>query len=443
MNSDNFPYIRKLMIALTASGVLNILLISLFFYWMIKDTPPSPYFEQKPALKEEQQAPLASERGNAELIHYYRSLSFDQLVAQLNHHRLIENGYSQRDVALACLVTFHHFDLERALVGFTQPEQKRSIVYGQLKNGLPAMITVYPGLSDEQFQAVIHFANTEKWPLTSKGLFWQLKKMKNLPDSSLEDAFSITPEFLSVELLFNRAESSVSKAEIQSMLLEGTWLMLSQFAEQQKLVQDLSPARRQRFLLEYIDYKSPAAAHLMLKLDGEFALKKLDDRHVITLLGLLKDKNPQNEKFALDLLSSPRSDGVWKTAAAKLYQYAGETAPEKNLHHLAIKRFIPGQMQENTLSMEKSLVTPPMPAKAPVKRNSTEKMPVTQLNKPTATIKKEERRYKEDRLYIVQEGDSLWKISRKFNVDMDILRNHNKLKSDALKPGTPIRIPYG
>jgi len=26
---------------------------------------------------------------------------------------------------------------------------------------------------------------------------------------------------------------------------------------------------------------------------------------------------------------------------------------------------------------------------------------------------------------------------------MDILRNHNKLKSDALKPGTPIRIPYG
>lgn len=48
---------------------------------------------------------------------------------------------------------------------------------------------------------------------------------------------------------------------------------------------------------------------------------------------------------------------------------------------------------------------------------------------------------RKDRLYIVQEGDSLWKIARRFNVDVEHLRAHNKLKSDALKPGTPIRIP--
>ena len=48
---------------------------------------------------------------------------------------------------------------------------------------------------------------------------------------------------------------------------------------------------------------------------------------------------------------------------------------------------------------------------------------------------------KKDRLYIVQDGDTLWKISRRFNVDIAILRDHNKLRNDALKPGTPIRIP--
>ena len=48
---------------------------------------------------------------------------------------------------------------------------------------------------------------------------------------------------------------------------------------------------------------------------------------------------------------------------------------------------------------------------------------------------------KKDRLYIVQEGDNLWKISRRFKVDVNVLRGHNKLKSDALKPGTTLKIP--
>lgn len=425
MNSDNIQlkYIRRLIIALSASGILNILLLSSFFYWLVKDTPPSPYFEQKPALKKEQQAPLASASGNAELIHYFRSLSFDQLVAKLSNNQLIENGYAQRDIALACLVAFHYFDLSRALVGQAQPEQQRSIIYGRLKSGQPASITVYPGLSEQQFHAVVDFIGTERWPLTSKGLFWQFKKLGDDADPSLGDAFSMTPEFLAVEMLFNRADVSVSKADLQKMLLKGTWAMLSNFAEQQKLVQDLSPAKRQSFLLEYIDRKSTAAAYLMLKVDGEFALKKLDDRHVMDLLRLMDEKTPESEKYALDLLISPRGDAVWKMAGAKLYQYAGETIPDKNLHHMAMARFIPG----------KAMIEMPVNKSTPPKIVAK---PIVSKPKPQPT-----QRVKKDRLYIVQEGDSLWKISRRFNVDIDKLRAHNKLKNDALKPGTSLKIP--
>lgn len=438
MNSDNtqLKYIRKLIIALSISGTLNIILMTFFFYFSVKDTPPSPYFEQKPALKQQQQAPLATQSGNAELIHYFRSLTFDQLVAKLSKNQLIENGYGQRDIALACLVAFHHFDLPRAFVGHPQPDQQRSIVYGRLKSGKPASIIVYPGLSDQQFQAIINFANTERWPLTSKGLFWQLKKLRKEADSSLVDAFSMTPEFLSVEMLFNRAEIHVDKTELQKMLLEGTWSMLSDFAEKQKLVQDLSPARRQHFLLQYIDHRSKSAAYLMLKVDREFALKKLDDPHVLDLLRLLNNKTLESEKYALDLLTSPRSDAVWKTAAGKLYQYAGEVIPEKNLHHTAMLRFVPSRSvieitneKENAQKIPAKLISPtPNPSKKSVKNEITSKPP------PPSPIKK-------DRLYIVQDGDSLWKISRRFNVDIDVLRHHNRLKNDALKPGTPLRIP--
>jgi len=47
----------------------------------------------------------------------------------------------------------------------------------------------------------------------------------------------------------------------------------------------------------------------------------------------------------------------------------------------------------------------------------------------------------EERSYIVQQGDSLWKISRKFDVKIETLRSLNSLESDNLKPGTKLTLP--
>ncbi len=47
----------------------------------------------------------------------------------------------------------------------------------------------------------------------------------------------------------------------------------------------------------------------------------------------------------------------------------------------------------------------------------------------------------EDFLYVVQEGDSLWKISRKHNVKVDQLKECNQLKTDSLRPGKILKIP--
>lgn len=43
-------------------------------------------------------------------------------------------------------------------------------------------------------------------------------------------------------------------------------------------------------------------------------------------------------------------------------------------------------------------------------------------------------------VYIVQEGDNLWKISRKFRIDMEKIKKQNRLESDTLKPGTSLRL---
>jgi hypothetical protein len=417
-NDFYLPRIRRLTLALFFSGAANILFAALMFYWAIRDRPPTPYCELKPAETIEQQAPLAIDRTNADLIRSFRSFPMEQLVARLTNTQLVENGYTQRDLALGSLVAFHHFDLSRALLGLSQPEQQRAIVYGKKTNGISLEIVVYPDLSEEQYQSIIHYAHTERWPITSKGLYALLRKQSGKFDPSLADAFFLTPEFLSVEMLFNRAEISVDKMELLKMLCEGDWQMLAAFSKQQRQTQDLSPARRQRLLLDYIEHKSKTAAYLLLKTDGSFVVKRLDDHHILAILKNLIEKTPQAEQFALSLLTSPRSDAVWQLAARRLYDYAGEDPPEKFAHPAAMARFFTGKTSGKQVA-DKKMIT------AVVAKNA----------KPVESV------LKAGRIYIVQEGDSLWKIARKNQIDIEALKQYNKLESDFLKPGTPLKIP--
>lgn len=452
---ENRNAIKHLTTGLIISGSLNIILVASFFYWMVKERPPTPYFELKPASQQEQYAPLAMSHSNSDLITHFKSLSMEQLIGKLTNKQLVENGYTQRDLALGALISFHYFDMSRALLGMPQPEQQRSMAYGIRPDGKPAEIVVYPGLTDQQYDAILNFAKTEKWPLTSKGLFVKVRKDKQDAEASLLDAFFLTPEFLAVETLFNRAEVPVEKLELLGVIRQGNWPMLSKFYEQQRLTQDLSPARRQAFLLEYMEKDSKAAAYLMLKTDGAYAVRKLDDNHILLMLDLLPNKTLHAEQFSLALLTSPRSDAVWRRAANRLYEYHGEPIPEKFQHHAALARFMPNAVQHLVKPAEEVAVvpvkTPPAPTPAPVPATVRAAPP---KNKPAAVAQVQPPRRvhitlpakqpvpaKQERMHIVQDGENLWKISRRYNVDVEKIRAYNKLEGNKLKPGTTLRIP--
>lgn len=442
--------LRKIILWLFISGILNISLGVLFFYYVIKDRPPTPYFELRPATKESQEKPLAIDQGNQDVIRYFQKMPKEWLVARLSNDQQVENGYTQRDLALASLVAFHYFDLDRALAGLPQVQQKRKIVYGKYKDGNPAELIVFPGLSDKHFEAASHFATTERWPLTSKGLFLTLQK--GSPSQSLYETFYMTPEFQSVEVLFNRAETKVERSEIASMLMEGSWSSLNSFYEQQKASQDLSLARRQRFLLDYTLKRSKTAAYLLLKLDPELASKKLDNTQVLAILQLLDEKKPEAEQFALSVLTGPRSDDVWKAAAIRLYSYANEPFPEKYSYNDAINRFAPKTKKgSNVENVQVSAAVPPpvpkpsSPPPVAVSKPRTNQPPQPTKNKAIAEaplpVKKPIIQSRPERVYVVQEGDSLWKIARRFNVDVDHLKSINKIDKETLRPGMPLRIP--
>lgn len=509
MNPDPSFYLRKirrLSQALFVSGALNIGVLAILSYWIARERVPTPYFELKPATSDQQQIPLADLRNCSEVISHLYQQTLSQLINKLHNVQLVENGYKERDLALASLVAFHHFDLSRALSD--EPSQKRTIKWKDPSNQEWVNLIVYPGLTNEQFDSILQFTRTERWPITSEGLFLLLQNQKKgqQVDSSLFEAFVLTPEFSTIEILFSRAENPISKQKILDVITEGNWDYLKQFVVQQRQINDLSAARRQKFLLDYISHQSESAAYLLLESEGEFAAKKLDDEQVIAILQLLPRKTVESERFALDLLTSPRSNHVWQQASLRLYEYGGESVPTEWDYQAVLRKFAPekalpekeipkkevvkaslpvpnkaippaaistialphsnpiNETKKNSLKGKKAIVisTSVPSSSLPPSLSSSSKpkavvkptvkpaaSPLSSKTKTKATIKNPKgsaiaeanKKSPSQKVYIVQEGDSLWKISRRFGVEVDAIKKNNGLKSDAIKPGTVLKLP--
>lgn len=366
--------LRILTLALIFSGALNIALFASILFFVLQDQK-STLSVSLPVAKEKKR-----EAANSDWIAAMEKLSFRELVAFLTDKEMVEEGYTKRDLAVGSLVASHHFNLEKAL---SAPiSQKRML--GQIE--------MYPGLTDEQFEAIIRYAYQEKWPLTSKGLFCLLQKNR---EESLEQAFLITPEFYSLQMLFQKTEAPQENKTLLSLISEGNWDLLERFTSEQAQMLDLSVEKRRRLLLSYLALHSTTAAQLLLDTDFEFALKKLDDKGIIDLISLLKGENEAARRFYAMLLKSPRSDGVWQAAKMRLgpqdIAAAAEPAPEV--------------------------------ARAPER-----------AVEPPVII---------ERVHVVKEGENLWKIARQYKIKVDELVQLNGLEKDRLLPGMSLKLPHG
>ena len=380
--SPKQPAFRQWLVISAATNVVLIVMVIIGFT-RGSESKTRPIQESTPLTEN-----FTSNEGTVE---YFRKSSIEQVLVELKNDDEVQEGVTVQQLAVGTLVTFHHFDLPRALLGLPQPTETETLL---LQDGTE--VTLFPNLSRDHYSAILSFGQSEKWPLTSCGLFTLLQQKSNRSNESLTDAFFLTPEFLSVEALFNRSSIVVDKSELLDMLSQGSWSQLTQFARKQRRTQDLSASRRQHLLIDYIASGSEKAAYLMLKTDEVFAAEKLDDVAVATLLQLLDNPTPQAEVFAKAMLISGRSDAVKRAAASCLYQYVGEKPPIPYNHDQAVRRFVAGSAAP----------------KAPQQ-------------------------------HIVQEGETLWRISRKYRVDVDKIKTANNLQNDMVRAGKKLIIPAG
>lgn len=386
------------------SGAINIGLLSSLIYLVFERRPETIAFELQPVSEASHKKIQTT---NQEILTTFSTLSWAELVAHLDALELVEEGYKKRDLALASLVAFHGFDIERALQGSFL--QRRTIAFSRKEGPEEIILTFYPGLTEDQFHAIQHFIQTEKFPLTSQGLFYEIQQTTPPRDPSLLQAFYLTPEFSSILTLCQRTGVNLPREFLIEMVAQGDWKILHQFAEEQKQALDLSPDRLKKLLLGYVRCRSVFAAKILLQWDREFLLKRLEDRDLIAFLDLFKDSSPPLEALLKELIISPRSDAVLQKAAERLYLFAQMPFPELYDHRQTLATFagIPLQSPSQPLQVA--------PAPQIVQRGELK--------------------------HIIQKGDNLWKIARKYKVSIEALRKANRLETDKLREGKTLIIP--
>jgi hypothetical protein len=401
---------------LIISGTINISLLGTIIYSVIKDKNVSVSLDLS-------QIPIdpTVHVSNEEILRAYSGLSYQDLLLKLENTDLAEEGFLKRDLALSCLVAFHHFDLEKALGGMIS--QKRSSFFRSVDAKQSIDITLFPGLADEQFNGVLAYAKTEKWPLTSKGLYFEIKRKNVHADPSLLEAFYTTPEFHVVSTFLQKTCLPADKNVVINLLSEIDWDFLKDFCEQQRILQDFSDDRRRSFLLVVLErFSSKTGAFLLTVRDLNFIARRLDDHSLSYYFSLISDHNEAVELLSKEILVSPRSDDMRKKSAQRLYEMAFEPFPETYDHLTAVQRFCPETLPQDVLEDN------PVIAQAKVGLEAVASQMPQQADKKR-------------KMHTVQEGDSLWKISKKYKVSVDEIKKINNMENDRLKLGRQLNIP--
>ncbi len=362
---------------LLLSIALNVSLLITFFLIATKERE-IPLVESAAAVPQASQQPLT----NSRLLSEYVESSYHQLLTILTDSELVEEGYAKRDLALGCLVSFYHFHIERALG--TEALEKRSMLLTHPQKGKSVSLTLFPGLTDAHYQAILHYLQTEKWPFTPLGLYQLIQRSLPFPDPTLIEAFAHTSEYRTVQALFSKSGQRIENGPLIQMLAEAKWRLVTDLGSQQRLLPDLTPNRRRTLLLDCLQEGSFLAARLLIEADAEFAAARLSDDQILRLFELYPAQSKHLERFSRQLLKSPRSDRVRQMASTKLH-----------------------------LSFED-------------RRDSTPAAPAQKAQKGTT--------------HTVQEGESLWMIARKYNTSVDALIERNALTSDVLHPNQTLVI---
>lgn len=317
------------------------------------------------------------------VVGYLETLSKEDVVEYLQDKTPLEHGIFVRDIALCFLMQEYGLDVDRVLA--LDALEKRYVKCNQKE------FFVFYGLSDRDFSLLHGWIRQGNFIVSLEGLF---KQIQLDPHSLAKEYFCQRSEFCMLYTILHHHKKDLTENDLFSFMIKAPIDLFLNLIEMCKQEPNLSIDHFRPFFLQYIQTQ----ASLWIYLDADFVVKSLSNEHLIQCIDALQEDIFYNAPFLQHVFLGPREKSIRELAGKKLCEVWQKELPE----------------EISWDSLYAALF---------------EKLP----EKQTQVQKKEQ--------YIVQDGDSLWKIAQKYRITTDSLREENQLQKDLLRPGQVLVIP--
>lgn len=324
---------KKLLTMLIVSVTFNVgfLITSFYLAWEKKEE----------ATKLKMRAPLVDSRVDAKaesissgaILSQFFQMPYELLIKELSNHELVEHGYRRRDFALACLVEFYYFPIDKVIL---KEDLQRRRVYFEHNEGERVELTLFASLKDQHYSAIKQFFVEELWPFSTEGLFIELKRRGKGAEESLKQAFYATAEFRRMARLFEKSGVLLDKEELKELLLLSEYDIFCSANSLKNLLKSM------------INRHSSGVASLLFWIERD--LRSCSDEEILELVEVANlDLAWVKEGFS-KLLEAPRSDLIKekvfaKTAVAKREKKApvADFKPKETVVTDRLHKVEPGQ----------------------------------------------------------------------------------------------------
>ncbi len=168
---------------------------------------------------------------------------------------------------------------------------------------------------------------------------------------------------------------------------------------------------------------SPLLADFIAASSADFLVQSADDATMEQILAELP-VSEHGVRLAMRLLNSQRKPAVW-LAAQKYLSVASGTPTLATM------------TRDQILACLHRIANPQKGEVAPKKAPEPVHSPAAELSTRAAT-----RQLKPYRTYVVKQGDTLWSIAKRFQVNVDKLKVLNGIRGTSLTIGKELKIPH-
>jgi len=322
--------------------------------------------------------------------------SDEELISLLDDTGHALNGYRVQELALALLKERGYVvaDPLQAYNGWPQPMQ--TIALSDKKT-----IHLFSSLTSEQIAQVKTYYEQVVVPFTAERIVQELDRDNEL----YSQALIRTDEWAR----FSEVFPHLSLEERIALARELGGALFSE-----------TPKKSPLELFQVSE--SPLLALYLASYEMNALLTQADDRTLSAIFALLPKDQPAGIRLSLRTLHAARKPEIWKRAQ----EFLASALSVPDIAYVSRDEVVAHLKQ--LVAAKKPMPTPVEPAKKSIQEEIALRAAQRQLS-PYKT-------------YIVQKGDTLWSIAKRFHVNVDKLKYLNHIKGAKLSPGTELKIPH-